>query len=203
MSVRLGLALAVGLLLAADPRQEQGQSPQDKAKQFRETIQKRLQEQKGTAEKQKAMMSQQRVYYMLMGTWKLTAAERNGEKVDLAKEEHLPTQLSITGNRIVAKLPKDQEHKGTFKADLTKDPATIDLTPSEGPEKGKAMQGLMKVKGDTLTLCFTEGEHDKRPTELASKKDSKTVIATFKKAGDYRGPRAGPALGGGGDRTKD
>jgi uncharacterized protein (TIGR03067 family) len=197
MSVRLGLALAVGLLLAADPRQ----GPEEAKKQA-ETYKKRREEQKGSADKQKAMMNQQRVYYMLMGTWKLESAERGGEKVDVAKDEHLPTQLSISGPRIVAKTANG-EHKASFKVDLTKDPATIDLTPTEGPEKGKAMEGLMKLSGNTLTLCFTEGEHDKRPTELASKKDSKTVVATFKKSGDYRGPRVNPSLGGGGGKDKD
>jgi uncharacterized protein (TIGR03067 family) len=50
---------------------------------------------------------------------------------------------------------KDKEHKATFKLDQTKNPKEIDVTPSDGPEKDKVLQGVYSL---------TEDEPKKGPT---------------------------------------
>jgi uncharacterized protein (TIGR03067 family) len=67
--------------------------------------------------------------------------------------------------------------KGTYKTVAGKN--HIDLTPGDGPAKGKTLQGIYKVEGDTLTLCFRPAGME-RPTKFEST-DRNTVLAKYEK----------------------
>ena len=44
--------------------------------------------------------------------------------------------------------------KGTVKADKAAKPITLDITSSEGPNKGKTILAICEHKGDTMTVCY-------------------------------------------------
>ncbi|MDB5306332.1 MAG: hypothetical protein JWO38_534 [Gemmataceae bacterium] len=70
---------------------------------------------------------------------------------------------------------------GTYTVDAAKTPGAIDMKPDGGQYKGKTLQGIVKVDGDTLTIAFTEPGKD-RPTDFESKPGTGVVVAVFKKA---------------------
>ena len=59
----------------------------------------------------------------------------------------------------------------TIKVDAKAKPATIDISPDEGPEKGKTMKGIWKLEKDKLTIAVTEdkGGESKRPENFDGK----------------------------------
>ena len=101
----------------------------------------------------------------------------------MAKEEHVPTKLVISGSMITATV-RDEQHKVNFKVDLSATPHTIDLTPQSGPNEGKTMKAVFELKkGDTLRICLDEKDRDRRPTAVASKPDSGLTLAVFQREG--------------------
>ena len=63
--------------------------------------------------------------------------------------------MTIKGEEMTIKVG-DDEKKAKIKVDSSKTPNTIDVFPSEGPEKGKSFPGIFKLEKGELTLNFTE-----------------------------------------------
>jgi len=111
-------------------------------------------------------------YDRFEGTWKFISVEVEGMKVpeDMIKGQRLTckgTQFSAEG--------MGETFKGTFKADASKKPKTIDVHFTEGPEKGNTLLGIYELEGDVYKVCL--GMPGKpRPTEFASKPGSGHVL---------------------------
>jgi uncharacterized protein (TIGR03067 family) len=104
----------------------------------------------------------------LEGTWVRMSIEVNGEKKSDAEAKS--QRLTITGEKYTLKIG-DQTRQGTLKVDPTKKPKTIDIIASEGPNKGKTLQGIYELDGDTLKYCVAPPGSE-RPTEFVSKPGS-------------------------------
>src|SRR5262249_40332635 len=98
----------------------------------------------------------------LQGQWRIVAAELNGQKPDLSRE---PTsRITIAGDHLSA-----GEQCFTFKLDVAADPRLIDFTPLNGPDQGKVLEGIYRLRGDALTVCFFWGNGIRsRPTAFAA-----------------------------------
>lgn len=59
---------------------------------------------------------------------------------------------------------KDKTFPAKIKVDPKAKPATIDISPTDGPEKGRTFPGIYKVEDGRLMLAFTE--RGDRPTEF-------------------------------------
>jgi uncharacterized protein (TIGR03067 family) len=70
---------------------------------------------------------------------------------------------------------------GTYTIDTSKSPIAIDMKPKGGTYDGKTLQGIVKVDGETMTICFSQPGSD-RPTKFESTAGSKHVLAVHKKA---------------------
>lgn len=111
----------------------------------------------------------------LEGTYTVTALEKGG----IAGPKELVETLKITfkGEDMTIKIA-DDEKKAKVKADASKTPNTIDITPSDGPEKGKTFPGIYKLEKGELTLVFTE--KGDRPKEFKS--EGEVMLIKLKKA---------------------
>jgi uncharacterized protein (TIGR03067 family) len=97
------------------------------------------------------------------------------------KEEPAPpggAQLIFSGEKYTIKLGGKVTETGTFSIDPSKKPKTIDLTPTEGGEKGKKEQGIYELTGDDLKIAVAFGSSE-RPTDFSGKKSE---VYTFKRA---------------------
>ena len=111
------------------------------------------------------------------GTWKFVSLEVDGNK--LPEEGFKDARLVITGDKFTVSEGRVL-HKGVFKVDVSKKPKTIDVTFTEGPEKGNTVRGIYELEGDTYKVCMTD-TLKARPTEFASKPGSGHVLEVLKR----------------------
>ena len=116
------------------------------------------------------------------GTWQAVSAEANGNKVSeedakkiivINKEDGTWT-LQVEG-KVVA--------RGTSKIDPAKKPKMIDLTETEGEDKGKTFLGIYEVKKDSRKVCLAESGKE-RPTEFKTAQDSGLLLIVMKRQKD-------------------
>jgi uncharacterized protein (TIGR03067 family) len=112
----------------------------------------------------------------LQGSWKLVEAELAGKK--------LPTESPVVvlemkdGTYTVTGL--ESPDRGTVKVDPSKTPATMDITSTEGPTKGRHLPAIYERTGDTLRICY-DLSNTKYPDAFHTAKDTKLYLATYKR----------------------
>jgi uncharacterized protein (TIGR03067 family) len=113
------------------------------------------------------------------GTWEVVSLEHGGQNApeDQAKQ----FKIVITADKLTFKMGNDAAHQATYKVDPSKKPPTIDLTPEEGPEKGKVALGIYSLKGDELKICASKPGAE-RPTEFKSPAGTEIVLIVLKRA---------------------
>src|SRR5262249_61256368 len=120
----------------------------------------------------------------LQGTWRLVSLELN-KQVYPAKDlkdgdKPLVVKLVIKGDGYSCDVGKNRLEI-TYKLDPAKQPGAIDLTVTEGPEKGKTYHGIYKVQGDTYTICRNVKPGQDRPTEFGTRTGSGLMMTVWKR----------------------
>jgi uncharacterized protein (TIGR03067 family) len=111
------------------------------------------------------------------GTWIFESIEIEGEK---APPESLKGSKLIIKDDTFSVKAGDVTYKGTFKIDPTKKLKEIDVTFTDGPDKGTTMLGIYELDDETYRPCFKMNGKD-RPTEFTGKKDSGQGLEVLKK----------------------
>lgn len=111
------------------------------------------------------------------GSWKFESVEFGGMPMDVA--EFKDVRLVLKGENFSVKLA-GVEYAGTFKVDVSKKPKTIDITYTEGPQKGMTLLGIYELEGDTYKICVSMVEKD-RPKEFATKEGTQHVLQVLKR----------------------
>ena len=62
--------------------------------------------------------------------------------------------------------------------DATREPATIDVIPDGGPNRGERILGIYKIDGETLTICMAVAGQP-RPKAFKAEKGSGCTLQTF------------------------
>jgi len=115
----------------------------------------------------------------LDGDWEWASAVENGKKAPTPPDNPL---LSFKGDTLTTKIVNVETAgvKSSVKVDASKTPKAIDLTPLDGPDKGKTSLGIYEIKGDELRLCTAEAGKD-RPTEFSAKEGSGQILTVLKR----------------------
>ncbi|VTR91433.1 unnamed protein product [Gemmata massiliana] len=112
----------------------------------------------------------------LEGTYKMAAAEKGGKAAP--KELTDVAVVTIKGDELTIAFGPDEKKVAKIKVTADAKPATIDLSPTEGAEKGKTFPGIYKFEKGELTLAFTE--KTERPKEFKSDED--VILLKLKKS---------------------
>jgi uncharacterized protein (TIGR03067 family) len=117
----------------------------------------------------------------LEGTWLTTEIHSGGKK--LAREEVEKLQLTVTvrGDRYTVTVQGKVQEEGTFTADASPSPNTLDLKIDTGKNKGKTQHGIYRVDGDTLRVSFAPAGVKERPGALTFEKGSLHQTLTLKR----------------------
>jgi uncharacterized protein (TIGR03067 family) len=111
------------------------------------------------------------------GTWVPTKAELAG--MALPDEIIKTIKLEVKDDKYTVTVGK-QVDKGTVKLNKTAKPKEIDITGTEGPNKGKTILGIYERDGDTFRVCYDLGGKN-RPTEFKTKEGTQLFLVTYKK----------------------
>jgi uncharacterized protein (TIGR03067 family) len=113
----------------------------------------------------------------LQGCWTVVKAEQAG--VAIPPDPSIRHAFTFTADEATHEDGGGRKVTG-YKLDPAKKPAHIDLTPKDGPDKGKTFKGIYELKGDMLRLCFAPPDED-RPAAFSSKKDERFMLFELKR----------------------
>lgn len=112
----------------------------------------------------------------LSGKWQPTSMQLGETKVPA--EQLGKTTLVIDGDKYSVTAGGTVD-KGTLKLDTAAKPKAMDITGTDGPNKGKTLLAIYELDGDKLTVCYAlEG---KRPTEFKSTSDKVLLVSYQRK----------------------
>ena len=114
---------------------------------------------------------------MIEGTWLPVEAELGGQKFP---DEVLKTlKLSMSDGKYTVKVG-EQIDKGTVKLEPTTKPKAMDITGTDGPNKGKTFPAIYELTSDTLRICYDLAGKT-RPTEFKTVKDTQQFLVSYKR----------------------
>src|SRR5262245_28796685 len=114
----------------------------------------------------------------IQGVWKIAVEVENGKETPAARNEKV--SIRFTADKMIV-TEGDEEHQGAYKPHPSRKPSTIEVTPDDGPTKGKKALGIYQLSGDTLTICLALGDGKDRPSDFTAKADSGRVRFTLER----------------------
>jgi uncharacterized protein (TIGR03067 family) len=116
----------------------------------------------------------------IVGEWVGEKAVAGGKELPVPKGG-IAFTFTADGKLTVREGEREKADTGTYKADPKKDPAELDIVPP-ADKKEPTVQGIYKVDGDTLTLCFARGKAGAaRPTKFEAPEGSDVIMITLKR----------------------
>lgn len=115
----------------------------------------------------------------LDGTWLPAEAELAGKK--FPDEIRKTIKLVLKGDEYLVTVGP-QTDRGTCKRDPSAKPKALDITSTEGPNKGKTFLAIYERDGDTLRVCYDLSGKD-RPSEFRTKEGTQLYLVTYKLEG--------------------
>ena len=113
----------------------------------------------------------------IQGTWLPTTAEMAGKP--FPDEIRKSIKLEIKDGKYTVTVGKETD-KGTAKLNPSAKPKAMDITGTEGPNKGKTFLAIYELDGDTLKICY-DLSGKARPTEFKTTADNQLFLATYKR----------------------
>lgn len=102
----------------------------------------------------------------MQGTWTVTAAEKDGKKLDNADIKG--KTIKVTEDKITCMKDGKTEEAYTYTLDTSGRQWTITLNGTEGEHKDKKLKGIVSLDGDTMKVCFSKPDQD-APTSFQTK----------------------------------
>lgn len=118
------------------------------------------------------------------GTWKATSAIARGKKVPDEEVQKAMVLIMFKDGKYTVSIAGKQSEAGSYKTDASTKPATIDLTVTEGRDKGNMQMGIYKVEGDKLTVAMAsnskKGSQERPKTFDGQGTDEVTIFERVK-----------------------
>lgn len=116
----------------------------------------------------------------IIGSWKCVSAVIDGKS--LAGDTAGQLRLTLTTDRYKTERGDQVLFDSTYTVDGAKNPAQIDMIGTEGELKGKSAPGILKLDGDTLTICYVMPGKE-RPKSFESEPQSGVFLVMWKRDG--------------------
>jgi uncharacterized protein (TIGR03067 family) len=115
----------------------------------------------------------------LLGTWNYTSGNKAGE---VLPAERMPGDVVVTDKDFTLPAGPSDKFVMSYAIDAKKNPATIDLKIESGPiPPGGTALGLIKLDGDTMTLCY-DPTGGKRPEKFEANESNGFFMFELKRA---------------------
>jgi uncharacterized protein (TIGR03067 family) len=114
------------------------------------------------------------------GTWQVVSLEIDGNQTGEADAKKITVINGADGTWAV-EAEGNAVFRGTSIIDPTKKPKAVDLTVTEGQDKGKTLLGIYEFSGDdTRKVCLAPAGKG-RPTEFAAPSGSGHILAVLQR----------------------
>lgn len=113
----------------------------------------------------------------IQGTWVALAAELGGKP--FPEEVRKSNKLTLTDGTYTVTVGKNPD-QGTVKLHPLAKPKAIDITGTEGPNKGKTFLAIYELDGDTLKICYDLSGKG-RPTEFKTTEGTQLFLVTYQR----------------------
>ena len=110
------------------------------------------------------------------GTWVATSSRFDGQKA--ADDVVRSIKRIVTDDHVVWERNGKRFAGTTIVVDSTREPATIDVIPDGGKNRGEHVLGIFKFDGESLTTCMAAAGQP-RPKEFKAEKGSGCTLQTF------------------------
>jgi uncharacterized protein (TIGR03067 family) len=111
------------------------------------------------------------------GTWLPETAELGGKM--FPDEVRKSIKLVVKDDKYTVTVGKAVD-EGTLKLNPKAKIKEIDITGTDGPNKGKTILAIYERDGDTLKVCYDLGGKN-RPTEFKTKEGTQLFLVTYKR----------------------
>jgi uncharacterized protein (TIGR03067 family) len=113
----------------------------------------------------------------LQGTWQPSSAELAGKP--FPDDVRKTIKLVVKGDKYTVTVGKLVD-EGTVKLNPSAKPKAMDITGTEGPNKGKTMLAIYERNGDTLRVCY-DLSGKKRPTEFKTEAGTQLFLVEYQR----------------------
>jgi uncharacterized protein (TIGR03067 family) len=111
----------------------------------------------------------------LQGEWKVVSIEREGKE-----EKPKNSRTTVSRDEWTTRAGDTVEREGTLKLDPTKSPKAIDTVFTDGPDKGKTLQGIYMLAGDDWKVLYSAPGKD-RPKTFPTQPGSAHFLIVLKR----------------------
>lgn len=112
---------------------------------------------------------------MLNGTWVPQTAEFSGQSIPLP-----PTRWVIDGERYVVEAEHGRD-EGVLVVDAEATPAAVDIVGQRGPNAGRTLRAIYRMRGDLLQVCYEVGDAPARPTAFLTAPGSMALTVRYRR----------------------
>ena len=113
----------------------------------------------------------------IQGTWLPSAAELGGKM--FPDDVRKTIKLVIKDDKYAVTVGEKVD-KGTVKLNPAVKPKALDITGTEGPNKGKTIRAIYERDGDTLRICYDLSGKG-RPTEFKTREGTRLFLVRYKR----------------------
>lgn len=113
----------------------------------------------------------------LEGVWLPGAAELGGRR--FPDEVRKTIKLVVKNNKYTVTIGKEVD-QGTIKLNPAAKPKEMDITGTDGPNKGKTILAIYERDGDSLVVCYDLSGKN-RPTKFKTSEGTQLFLVTYKR----------------------